>query len=73
MQTFTAVVEKDADWYCAYCPELGTVSQGKTRKVALKNLKEATDLYLEEFPRPKPKSFVSVFEVKSNVKASVWS
>jgi len=29
---------------------VGTVSQGKTIEEALKNLKEATELYLEEFP-----------------------
>ena len=31
-------------------PELGTVSQGPTIENALANLKEATELYLEEFP-----------------------
>lgn len=31
------------------CPEVGTVSQGRTKEEALKNLKEATELYLEEF------------------------
>ena len=36
--------------YIAECPEVGTVSQGDTIEEALKNLKEATELYLEEFP-----------------------
>lgn len=36
--------------YVAECPEIGTVSQGCTREAALTNLKEATELYLEEFP-----------------------
>jgi predicted RNase H-like HicB family nuclease len=31
-------------------PEVGTVSQGSTIEDALANLKEATELYLEEFP-----------------------
>ena len=36
----------------AECPEVGTVSQGGTIDEALANLKEATELYLEEFPFP---------------------
>jgi hypothetical protein len=36
----------------ATCPELGTVSQGATIEDALANLREATELYLEEFPLP---------------------
>jgi predicted RNase H-like HicB family nuclease len=49
-QTFTAVIHKEQDWYVADCPEVGTVSQGKTVEEAVANLKEATELYLEEFP-----------------------
>ncbi|HZX34545.1 MAG TPA: type II toxin-antitoxin system HicB family antitoxin [archaeon] len=47
---FTAVVIMDEEMYVAKCPELGTVSQGKTAREAIANLKEATELYLEEFP-----------------------
>ncbi len=50
--TFTAVVHKEGRWYVAECPEVGTVSQGRTLAQALANLKEATELYLEEFPLP---------------------
>ena len=50
METFTAVIQKEEDMYVAKCPELGTVSQGYTIEEALANLKEATKLYLEEFP-----------------------
>lgn len=50
MHTFTAVIHKEIDIYVAQCPEVGTVSQGKTLEEALANLKEATELYLEEFP-----------------------
>jgi predicted RNase H-like HicB family nuclease len=49
-QIFTAVIHKEDDWYVADCPEVGTVSQGKTIEEAIANLKEATELYLEEFP-----------------------
>jgi len=50
MITLTAVLHKEEDMYVAQCPEVGTVSQGKTIEEALNNLKEATNLYLEEFP-----------------------
>ena len=41
----------DADGgYVAQNPETGTTTQGETLAEALANLKEATELYLEEFP-----------------------
>ena len=49
MTTFTAIVQKEEDGYIAKCPEIGTISQGATLKEAIANLKEATELYLEEF------------------------
>ena len=52
VQTFTAVLHKEDDLYVAECPEVGTVSQGTTIEEAVINLKEATELYLEEFPTP---------------------
>ena len=48
--TLTAILHKEKRWYVAECPEVGTVSQGKTIELAVANLKEATELYLEEFP-----------------------
>jgi predicted RNase H-like HicB family nuclease len=51
-RTFTAVLHKEEDLYVAECPEVGTVSQGYTIEEAIANLKEATELYLEEFPLP---------------------
>jgi predicted RNase H-like HicB family nuclease len=50
--TLTAVLHAEGDLYVADCPEVGTVSQGRTIDEALANLKEATELYLEEFPLP---------------------
>jgi len=70
-QTFSVVVHKEKKYYVAECPEVGTVSQGKTIEEAIKNLKEATELYLEEFPLKKAtKPFISFFEVTSYDKAS---
>lgn len=50
VRTFTAVIHKEDDIYVAECPEVGTVSQGYTIEEAIANLKEATELYLEECP-----------------------
>jgi len=50
MRTFTAIVHKEEDLYVAQCPEVGTASQGGSIEEAVKNLQEATELYLEEFP-----------------------
>jgi predicted RNase H-like HicB family nuclease len=36
--------------YSALNPDTGTTTQGETVEEALYNLKEATELYLEEFP-----------------------
>ena len=52
VRRFTAILHKEDDLYVAECPEVGTVSQGYTIEEAIANLKEATELYLEEFPLP---------------------
>ena len=63
-RTFTALIHKEGDWYVAECPEVGTVSQGKTIEEALANLQEATELYLEEFPLPNvPRPLMTTFAV----------
>ncbi|MBS3060767.1 MAG: type II toxin-antitoxin system HicB family antitoxin [DPANN group archaeon] len=70
MTTLTAALIKEEDMYIAKCPELGTVSQGRTIEEALANLKEATELYLEEFPLTQsPKVLLTTFEVSDVVKA----
>jgi predicted RNase H-like HicB family nuclease len=51
-RVFTAVLHREDDLYVAECPEIGTVSQGATVEEAVANLREATELYLEEFPLP---------------------
>lgn len=63
-KTFTAVLHREEDMYVAECPEVGTVSQGATVEEALANLKEATELYLEEFPIPAVQNaMLTTFEV----------
>lgn len=62
-KTFTAVIHKEEKLYVAECPEIGTVSQGETIEEAIANLKEATELYLEEFPLPETsKPILTTFE-----------
>lgn len=68
---FSAVIHKEDGVYVAECPEVGTASQGKTLEEALANLKEATELYLEEFPvEVKSKPIMTTFEVKTDAKTS---
>jgi predicted RNase H-like HicB family nuclease len=67
IRTFTAVIHKEDEIYVAECPEVGTVSQGGTIEEAVSNLKEATELYLEEFhPSTTGKSLLTTFEAAVN-------
>ncbi len=62
---FTAILHKEENMYVAECPEIGTTSQGKTIEEAIANLKEATELYLEEFPmKEEEKPIMTIFEVE---------
>jgi predicted RNase H-like HicB family nuclease len=46
---FTAVIERDGEWYIAYCPEIpGANGQGKTKEEARQSLAEAITLILED-------------------------
>jgi predicted RNase H-like HicB family nuclease len=45
---FSSVVTREGKWYVADCPELEIASQGKTIELALKNLREAIELYLQD-------------------------
>lgn len=63
-RTFTAVIHREDGIFVADCPEVGTVSQGSSVDEALVNLKEATELYLEEFPQPETAHpLMTTFEV----------
>ena len=50
MKRLTAIIYpgESKRWLVAFNPETGTTSQGRTVEQALANLKEATELYLEE-------------------------
>jgi predicted RNase H-like HicB family nuclease len=65
-RTFTAILHKEENLWVAECPEAGTVSQGPTVEEAVANLKQATELYLEEFPiEGGGHPVVTTFEAKS--------
>ena len=69
MQTLTAIVypTPDGKWLVASNPETGTTTQGKTLEAALANLKEATELYLSEFPlRKSGHAVMTTFEVATS-------
>ncbi|MFH1072724.1 MAG: type II toxin-antitoxin system HicB family antitoxin [Nanoarchaeota archaeon] len=68
MRSFTAIIKKEEDMYVATCPDVGTVSQGRTIEEAVANLKEATELYLEEFPlQESSPPILTTFEVAEEV------
>ena len=53
--------------FIAFNPETGTTTQGETLEESLANLREATELYLQEFPvivsgRP----FLTTFHVETH-------
>ena len=67
MKLTAVLTEAVEGGYCALNPETGTVSQGETVEQSIANLREAVELYLEEFPmrstggRAAP--FVTMFDV----------
>jgi predicted RNase H-like HicB family nuclease len=66
IRVFTAILHREGDLYVADCPEVGTVSQGTTIDEAVDHLREATELYLEEFPLPEVgRPLITTFEAAS--------
>jgi len=46
---FNAIVEKDGEWFIAYCSEIpGANGQGRTKEECLKSLSDAIHLILED-------------------------
>ena len=65
MLTLSAVIQIDEDMYVAECRRWERQARGKTIEDAAKNLREATELYLEEFTiKRKEMSFIN-FEMRS--------
>ena len=63
--TLTAILTPEPEGgFVALNPETGTTTQGESISQALANLKEATELYLEEFPvAAAGRAWVTTFEV----------
>lgn len=64
----TAIIKKGEKQYVALCPELDVASQGYTVEDALKNLKEAVELYIEEMGLPEGLSDESILITSFGVK-----
>ena len=46
---FTAIIERDGDWFIGYCPEIhGANGQGRTVEECRRNLAEAISLILAD-------------------------
>jgi predicted RNase H-like HicB family nuclease len=50
MQMTAVLTPSNEGGYIALNPETGTTTEGETVESALSNLREAVELYLEEFP-----------------------
>ena len=64
MQATAVLTPAQEGGFVAFNPETGTTTQGETIEDALANLREAVELYLEEFPiKILGASFVTTFSV----------
>ena len=52
MQVTAVLTPAEDGGFVVYNPDTGTTTQGETIEAALANLREAVELYLEEFPMP---------------------
>ena len=65
VKTFTAIFHREENMYVAQCPKLVRQPGRQLKKLA--NLKEATELYLEEFPISEvERPMLTTFEVAIN-------
>lgn len=61
---YNVIIEQEENWYVAKCIDNNITSQGKTIEEALKNLKEAIELYLENEEPVMPKNvLITTLEV----------
>lgn len=61
---YNVIIQKEEKWYVAKCIENSVASQGITIEEALKNLKEAIELYYQDEEPVMPKQImVTTLEV----------
>lgn len=61
---YNVIIQKEENWYVAKCLDNNIASQGKTIEEAMKNLKEALELYMQDEEPVKPKEiFMTTLEV----------
>lgn len=61
---YNVMIQKEGNWYVAKCLDNSVASQGKTIEEALKNLKEALELYFHDEKPKEPQSiFITTLEV----------
>lgn len=66
MQLTAVLIPAQEGGFVALNPETGTTTQGETIDEALENLREATELWLEEFPIVSfGKPLLTTFEVSA--------
>ena len=71
-QKISVVIEKDAEGYYAYCPELsGCQSQGDTFEDVLANIREAAELYLETLSAEEKKDLLSLEILTTSLEVAV--
>ena len=51
MQLTAVLTPAEEGGYVAFNPETGTMTQGESEDEAIINLREATELFIEEFPQ----------------------
>lgn len=55
---YNVIIQKEEKWYVAKCIDNSVASQGKTIEEALKNLKEAIELYYQNEEPIEPKEIL---------------
>ena len=61
---YNVIIQKEEEWYVAKCIDNNVASQGKTIEEALKNLKEAIELYYQdELPIQPKQLLITTLEV----------
>ena len=61
---YNVIIQKEENWYVAKCLDNNIASKGKTIEEAMKNLKEALELYMQDEEPVKPKEiYITTLEV----------